>query len=244
MFGIVGIAPRMGVDVVERAIFASMSSASLNHSYCLADREDAVEEAFDKLMHRKDRLAWGLNLPQTEKDWFKNLWWQARASLSHMKDRFARYAKYVEFAAKERFKDRLDAIMKRYDGNWEQMIKEYEQLKAEMDNGREPDPRFKPVQAPFYGSLKSKVNVELTDAVDAALVRETKNICSDIKTAININNFWDKPNEVKKLHDKIASRVRLGLRGTIAESADAAQEIMGICRSNYCNILRKLDDLA
>ena len=144
----------------------------------------------------------------------------------------------------ERFKDRLDAIMKRYDGNWEQMIKEYEQLKAEMDNGREPDPRFKPVQAPFYGSLKSKVNVELTDDVDASLVRETKNICSDIKSAITIANFWDKPSEVQKLRDKIASRIRLGLRGAIATSADAAQEIMGICRSNYCNILRKLDDLA
>ena len=74
---------------------------SLSHSYCLADREDAVEEAFDKLMHRKDRLAWGLNLPQTEKDWFKNLWWQARASLSHMKERFVRNAKYMESAAKE-----------------------------------------------------------------------------------------------------------------------------------------------
>lgn len=81
--------------------FRNVLVNSLNHGYCLADREDAVEEAFDKLMHRKDRLAWGLNFPQTEKDWIKNLWWQARASLSHMKERCVRHAKYVEFAAKE-----------------------------------------------------------------------------------------------------------------------------------------------
>jgi len=73
----------------------------LNHGYCLADREDAVEEAFDKLMHRKDQLAYGENLPRTESDWFNNLYWQARASLSHMRERGERRAKYLESVAKE-----------------------------------------------------------------------------------------------------------------------------------------------
>ena len=144
----------------------------------------------------------------------------------------------------ERFKDRLDAIIKRYDGNWEQMVKEYEQLKKEMDRGRESDSRFTSIQAPFYGCLKSKIDVELTADVDAALVRETKNICSDIKSAIGIANFWSKPSEVQKLQDKIAARIRLGLKGKVGSSADAAQEIMGICKSGYCDILRRLDDLA
>ena len=73
---------------------------SLNSGYCLADREDAVEEAFHKLMHKKDREAYGEKLPKTEEEWFHNLRWQARAYLSHLKDRRELHAKYVETMAK------------------------------------------------------------------------------------------------------------------------------------------------
>lgn len=68
----------------------------LNSSYSLADREDAVEEAFHKLMHKKDREAYGEKMPLTEADWYWNLHWQARSHLSHLKDRIDRHAKYIE----------------------------------------------------------------------------------------------------------------------------------------------------
>ena len=71
----------------------------LNSRYCLADREDAVEEAFHKLMHKKDIEAYGERVPQTEADWFYNLRWQARAYLSHLRERTERHAKYVEHMA-------------------------------------------------------------------------------------------------------------------------------------------------
>ena len=58
----------------------------LNGGYCLADREDAVEASFDKLMHKKDIAAYGENMPQTESDWFWSLYWQARAYLSHLSE--------------------------------------------------------------------------------------------------------------------------------------------------------------
>ena len=35
-----------------------------------ADREDAVEASFYKLMHKKDASAYDENMPQTESDWF------------------------------------------------------------------------------------------------------------------------------------------------------------------------------
>ena len=75
--------------------------SSLNSKYCLADREDAVEEAFHKLMHKKDIEAYGDQKPQTEADWFWQLRWQARSFLSHMKDFAERHAKYIERAAKD-----------------------------------------------------------------------------------------------------------------------------------------------
>lgn len=75
----------------------------LNHYYSFADREDAVEEAFHKLMHRKDPESYGENMPRTEAGWLDHLCWQARSYLSHMKDRSVRHAKYIEKAAKEMF---------------------------------------------------------------------------------------------------------------------------------------------
>lgn len=75
--------------------------SGLNGKYCLADREDAVEEAFHKLMHRKDVESYGDAIPQTEADWFWQIHWQARAFLSHMRERADRHAKYIERAAQD-----------------------------------------------------------------------------------------------------------------------------------------------
>ena len=72
---------------------------SLNHAYSFADREDAVEEAFYKLMFKKGRDAYEKE-PETESDWFYALRWQARAELSHRRENAERHAKYVEEAAK------------------------------------------------------------------------------------------------------------------------------------------------
>ena len=74
---------------------------SLGSRYSYADREDAVEEAFHKLMHLKSREAYGDNLPDTEAKWFSALYWQARSKLSHLRERLERHAEYVERTAQE-----------------------------------------------------------------------------------------------------------------------------------------------
>lgn len=66
-----------------------------------ADCEDAVEEAFHKLMHKKDPDAYGDRMPKTEEAWYGALYWQSRAYLSHLNDRRAIHARYVERSAKE-----------------------------------------------------------------------------------------------------------------------------------------------
>ena len=75
--------------------------AKLSSYYCLADREDAVEFAFDKLMNKKDKDAYGDKMPKTENGWFWALYWQAKSYLSHMKEHCIVHAKYVEEMAKE-----------------------------------------------------------------------------------------------------------------------------------------------
>ena len=56
---------------------------ALNGKFSLADREDAVQHAFMKLMFHKKAEDYK-HLPETERDWFGNFLWQARAYLSNL----------------------------------------------------------------------------------------------------------------------------------------------------------------
>ena len=111
----------------------------LSGSYCLADREDAVEFAFDKLMHRKDVKAYGDKYPQSEKDWLCHLYWQARSFLSHIKSRSDRHAKYVETMSKEledAFISGRQGIALDSEIRSEALVKALEIFKAEQDISR------------------------------------------------------------------------------------------------------------
>lgn len=56
---------------------------ALNWKYSRADREDAVQHAFIKLMFEKKSEDYA-RVPSTERDWYGNLLWQAKAYLSHL----------------------------------------------------------------------------------------------------------------------------------------------------------------
>ncbi len=129
--------PSKWADYYER--FRSSLVNSLSSRYCIADREDAVEEAFHKLMHKKDVAAYGDRLPQTESDWYWNLHWQARSFLSHIKSRCELHAKYVETMSKEledAFVPGLQGIALDSKTRAEALVKALEIFKAEQDISR------------------------------------------------------------------------------------------------------------
>ena len=72
----------------------------LSKAYSLCDREDAVEEAFVKLMYKKPRDTYDKE-PETEKDWFYTLHWQSRAALSHRRESDERRTRLADEVAKE-----------------------------------------------------------------------------------------------------------------------------------------------
>ena len=119
--------------------FSNRLINSLNRNYCFADREDAVEFAFDKLMHRKDVKAYGDKYPQTEKDWLCHLYWQARSFLSHIKSRSDLHAKYVETMSKkleDAFIPGLQRIALDSKIRSEALVNAIEIFKAEQDISR------------------------------------------------------------------------------------------------------------
>ena len=116
--------------------FCSKLVNSLNSHYCLADREDAVEFAFDKLMHRKDVEAYGKKYPKCENEWLSNLYWQARSFLSHIRSRFELHAKYVEFASKafeNMFAPGLQGLAMDAETRQDTLVRALEIFKTEQD---------------------------------------------------------------------------------------------------------------
>jgi hypothetical protein len=69
-------------------------------------------------------------------------------------------------------------------------------------------------------------------------------MCSEIRASLVVANFWEKPSEVKKLRDKIAFGVRLGLRGIVVDDLNAAEKVMNICKCSYGEILRRINEMA
>lgn len=144
---------KINLDDTTDLPFPSMADWAMRHQkfyeplveivsrFCInvADAEDAVEEAFCKLMYKKDPDAYGEKMPRTEKDWFWALFWQARSYLSHLKDRKEVHAKYVNFAAAEL----EDAFATDHQGEWmdedvrsRALVRALETLKAEQDISR------------------------------------------------------------------------------------------------------------
>ena len=81
--------------------YREMIIAGLSSWYGRADREDAVENAFDKLMNKKDPAAYGDKMPASMEAWAIAVYWQARSFLSHMKEHSQIEAKYIEKMSKE-----------------------------------------------------------------------------------------------------------------------------------------------
>lgn len=72
---------------------------SLDARFTRADREDAVVGAFVKLM-AKPKSEYG-HVPETERDWYGNVVWQAKAGLSRMKVSRETWGRHHEKAALE-----------------------------------------------------------------------------------------------------------------------------------------------
>ena len=145
----------------------------------------------------------------------------------------------------QRFKDRLGSVISTYQGNWSQMLKELEELRKQVAQGRPHDDRFSPVQVPFYDLIKSFVREEPTNELDAKTASETKKICGFIKERIAIANVWEKSDEIVALRDRMAGQLRLGaLRMNPSDAASTAAELLSLVRNNHIEILRNLDDMA
>ena len=144
-----------------------------------------------------------------------------------------------------RFKDRLESIIQRYQGNWEQMLVELKELQKNISEGRTKDSRFKGVQMPFYEVLKMTFDDEPEEDVDNKLVIITKNICKDVANDMSTAYFWDKQDEVDSLKGKLVGHLRFsGIPKLKENRVDIANRLMLLAKYNYREVVNHKDEMA
>ena len=137
-----------------------------------------------------------------------------------------------------RFKDRMENILQTYQGNWDMMIKELEELRGEISAGRKEFDKVPKIQAPFMDLISLAIEEEITEEIEAKVIELTKFIYKCIKEGIEIANFWEKNDEKKKVSGKIEQRIRhCGIVNLIKKDKELAVQIMMLAKDNYSEIL-------
>jgi type I restriction enzyme R subunit len=136
------------------------------------------------------------------------------------------------------FKDRLDNILNTYQGNWDLMITELEQLRKEASAGRKEDYRISRIQAPFMDLLTEVVEEENRAELEQKIIDLTGFIFKYIKDGLQIANFWEKNDEKKKVAGQIEQRLRLsGIPALKSKNKELAIQMMMLAKNNYSEIL-------
>jgi type I restriction enzyme R subunit len=141
------------------------------------------------------------------------------------------------------FKDRLENIMNTYQGNWDMMIVELEELRKEATLGRKENYLLPKIQAPFMDLMTEVLEEERTVELNKKIVELTGHIYQYIWEGLLIANFWEKNDEKKRVTGQIEQRIRLcGIQSLKINNKDLAVQMMMLAKNNYSEILNSKFD--
>jgi type I restriction enzyme R subunit len=138
-----------------------------------------------------------------------------------------------------RFKDRLDTILTTYQGNWDMMMKELEELRKEIYKGRPVNYLVSKIKAPFLDVIAEQIEEEHSAELEEKLIHLTELIFKYIQEGISITNFWEKNNEKKKVIGKVEQRLRFcGISSLKSKDKEITAQLMMLAKNNYSEILK------
>lgn len=136
------------------------------------------------------------------------------------------------------FKDRLETILNTYKENWEEIIKELNNLREDIAAGRKDEIEgISIVEAPFFDILKNSLA-----AKDENQINKTKGLFHSIfpylKETAEIKNFWtDKPAERKRIEGLIEDEIRYSrIAGISEKAAELTAELMSLAKNRELDL--------
>jgi len=107
-----------------------------------------------------------------------------------------------------RFIERINQIMERYKGNWEQIFDEFRKLKEEIEVGRQDDSEFglSKQELPFYDLIVMNTygDEKPSEEENAIIIELIIELIGMLQNSINKPNFWrERDAEIRKLQGEI-----------------------------------------
>ncbi|MEO7489756.1 MAG: HsdR family type I site-specific deoxyribonuclease [Ferruginibacter sp.] len=137
-----------------------------------------------------------------------------------------------------RFKDRLETILNAYKANWEVIVKELEQLREEMAEGRKEETEgISIIEAPYYDYLKNSLVIE--NEIEIQKTKElTHSLVAILKETASINNFWtDRAAERRRIEGLVEDEIRYSrIEGLPAKAAELATELMKLAKNREVDL--------
>jgi len=120
----------------------------------------------------------------------------------------------------KRFKDRLEMLMNAYRENWEEIVIQLDKLREDLAEGRQEAPEGMTLtEAPYYDLMKARIANEAEHVKVKAL---THTLFPMLKETAEINNFWNKAAERRRIEGMIEDEIRYS---SIAEFSSHAGEL-------------------
>ena len=107
-----------------------------------------------------------------------------------------------------RFKDRLEMILNAYRENWEEIVNQLNGLRTEMSEGRQPETEgISVTESPFYDLLLAHMTNE-SEEETLKVKALTHVLFLLLKETAEINNFWNKAAERRRIEGAIEDEIR------------------------------------
>jgi type I restriction enzyme, R subunit len=142
-----------------------------------------------------------------------------------------------------RFLKRMEDILERYKGNWEQMAAEFEQMRQEMLEGRSNEAEQKGLseqELPFYDLLLMEVfeGRDVPGEVDEGIKELVKRMVDLLKDAINRPFFWKgRDSEIRKLHGELDDMLEFSSVSEISEAHDRLSvSVMNLAKRRHAEL--------
>ena len=141
-----------------------------------------------------------------------------------------------------KFNERLESIIREYQGHWDLLVQELEKMRDEIKQGRDKEDSPLPAyQMPFYDVVLmiafdgKPVDDKVTQKI-AGLVEE---IVEELQKTIDVINFWKKLPRVRKLEGIIEDILSFsGIDEVVATYKRITTEILNLARKRHDDLVR------
>lgn len=135
-----------------------------------------------------------------------------------------------------RFLQRMEEILERYKGNWDQIVEELENLRDDLDKGRQKEVEIYGLseqEIPFYDLIQDKVS--LSNGEEEQLKELVVEMVDLLKDAISLPNFWkERKAEIRKLNGELDDLLDFSDINDVSEQSEMlSYEIMQLAKRRH-----------